>query len=126
MEPKTGMEVGTDNWATPRWFLDLLFDGEEFFDPCPLNPSPDVDGLAVEWPTNMPVFINPPYSNPGPWTRKARDHKGPVVLLLRCDPATTWWQESVSAFRVTLIGQRLRFGTATRAAPFPSALWRKP
>ena len=29
-------------------------------------------------------------------------------------------------FKVTLIGQRLRFGRSQKAAPFASAVWRKP
>lgn len=118
-----------DNWTTPQWLLDLIFDGRPYFDPCPANPADGSlrphDGLG-SWPVDRPVFINPPYSDPGPWVRKARDHPGPVVLLVKCDPSTHWWQESVGAFRVTLIGVRLKFGAGDKAANFPSAIWRKP
>ena len=27
----------SDDWSTPRWILDLLFDGRPYFDPCPAN-----------------------------------------------------------------------------------------
>lgn len=40
----------SDNWKTPSEFYDLL--NKEFgfyFDPCPLNPNPDVDGLKIDW-----------------------------------------------------------------------------
>ncbi|HTT74221.1 MAG TPA: DNA N-6-adenine-methyltransferase [Thermoplasmata archaeon] len=116
----------SDDWATPRWLLEVLFDGQPYFDACPVNPDGlrATDGLG-RWPTDRPVFCNPPYSDPGPWVRKARDHPGPVVLLVKCDPSTAWWQESAHAFRVVYIGQRLRFGDADKAAPFPSAIWRK-
>jgi len=120
--------MANDHWSTPKWLLELLFDGRPFFDPCPLMSKEDGlkanDGLG-RWPTDRPVFINPPYSDPAPWVRKGRSHPGPVVLLLKCDPSTRWWQESVDAFRVTLIGVRLRFGDGKRAADFPSAIWRK-
>lgn len=117
----------TDDWATPPWLIELLVDGRPYFDPCPVNPEGlrENDGRG-KWPTDRVVFLNPPYSDPGPWVRKARDHPGPVILLLKADPSTVWWQESVAAFRVTFIGQRLRFGSAQRAADFPSAVWRKP
>jgi hypothetical protein len=106
--------------------LEVLFDGRPYFDACPVNPEGlrERDGLGA-WPTDRPVFINPPYSDPGPWVRKARDHPGPVVLLVKDDPSTAWWQNNVGPFRVVHIGQRLRFGGAEKAANFASALWRK-
>ena len=116
----------SDDWATPRWLLDLLFDDKPYYDPCPVNPDGlrASDGLGV-WPTDCPVFLNPPYSDPGPWVAKAAAHPGPVVLLVKCDPSTRWWQDHADRFRITLLGCRLKFGDGTKAAPFPSAIWRK-
>ena len=116
-----------DNWSTPGWLLELLFPDGRYYDPCPLNPNPanGPDGLTADWPTDRPVFVNPPYSDPGPWLKRASEHPGPVVCLVRCDPSASWWAYS-SGFKVTLIGLRLRFGTAKKGAPFASAVWRKP
>ena len=50
-----------DNWATPKYLLDKIrAEFGEFYDPCPLNA--DFDGLAIDWPKDKTIFINPPYS----------------------------------------------------------------
>ncbi len=114
-----------DDWSTPKWLLELLFPDGIYFDPCPINPGGlrASDGFG-EWPKDRPIFLNPPYSDPAPWLKRAAEHSGPVVCLVRCDPSASWWAYSES-FRVTLIGQRLRFGRSKMAAPFASAIWRK-
>ena len=119
-------ELRVDHWSTPKWLLEILFPDGRFFDPCPLYAKleTDVGGLDREWPVDVPVFINPPYSDPGPWIKKAAHHTGHVVLLVRADPSTAWWAHS-EGFKVTFIGQRIRFGSGKRPAPFPSAIWRK-
>ena len=116
---------GDDNWRTPAWLLELLFPDGRYFDPCPINPEGlrESDGRGA-WPVDRPVFLNPPYSNPAPWLKMAASHPGPVVCLVRCDPSASWWSYS-EGFKVTLIGQRLRFRSAQKAAPFASAIWRK-
>ena len=114
-----------DDWSTPNWLLELIFPDGIYYDPNPLNPLGlrDFDGMGP-WPADRPVFLNPPYSDPAPWLRRAAEHRGPVVCLVRCDPSASWWSYS-EGFKVTLIGQRLRFGKAKSAAPFASAVWRK-
>jgi DNA N-6-adenine-methyltransferase Dam len=116
----------SDDWMTPAWLLDLIFDGKDYFDACPLNPEGlrEVDGLG-RWPTDRPVFLNPPYSDPTPWLRKAASHEGGIVVLVKCDPSARWWQAYAPAFRVTMLGVRLKFGYNTGSAPFPSAIWRR-
>lgn len=112
----------SDHMATPKWLLDLLFPDGRFYDPCPLHGT---GGLEAEWPTDIPIFLNPPYSDPGPWLRKLSEHNGPAVALVRADPSVLWWQYS-EGFRVTFIGQRIRFGNNDDSASFPVAVWRKP
>jgi len=119
----------SDNWQTPPWLLDILFpDGKaSYFDPIPANPEGlrDFDGRS-SWPTDRPVFLNPPYSDPAPWLKRAAAHHGPVVCLVKHDPSTEWWQRYAPLFRVVAIGQRLRFiGPGEGVANFPSALWFK-
>ena len=118
-----------DNWRTPPWLLELLFPDGLYFDPNPANPEGlrGFDGLG-DWPTDRPVFLNPPYSEPGPWLRKAAHHPGPVVCLVKLDPSTEWWQRYAPFFRVVAVGQRLRFLSDSEkdgVANFPSAFWMK-
>lgn len=75
----------TDNYKTPEW-LKL-----PFFDPCPLNP--EFNGLEIEW--EEWNFVNPPYSNPLIWVKKAIEEskKGKhVILLLKNDCSTKWYR----------------------------------
>jgi len=56
----------SDNYKTPDYLL-KVFAG--WFDPCPLNPNPKVNGLDLKWKNK--TYVNPPYSNPLPWIEKA-------------------------------------------------------
>jgi hypothetical protein len=98
-----------DDYETPRWLLDIAFpDG--YFDPCPIGGKlKGPDGLKIVWPTDKPVFVNPPYSHPLPLVQKAATHKGPVALLLLVDPSTEWWSGYAHLFKVTLICLKLKF-----------------
>jgi hypothetical protein len=118
-----------DNWLTPPWLLELIFPYGGYFDPCPANPDGlrGFDGMGG-WPTDRPVFLNPPYSDPGPWLKRAAHHPGPVVCLVKSDHSTEWWQRYNGWFRIVRIGQRLRFlgpNDTDGAANFPSELWFK-
>ena len=118
-----------DNWRTPPWLLEILFPDGRYFDPNPSNPDGlrGFDGRGV-WPTDRPVFLNPPYSDPGPWLRRAWTHPGPIVCLVKSDHSTEWWQRYSPAFRIVRIGQRLRFisdDPEAGVANFPSELWYK-
>jgi hypothetical protein len=77
-----------DDIKTPDWLMNHF---KEHFDPCPLNSK--CDGLEINW--SDPSFVNPPYSNPLAWVKKAieESHKGvDVVLLLRVDTSTEWYK----------------------------------
>ena len=114
---------GTDNWATPKELYDAL-DAEFHFtdDPCPLNGD---GGLEREW--GKSVFMNPPYSNPAPWVKKACEEslKGKVIVgLLRGDTSTRWFHDWVLPYaRIRFIKGRIKFNG--KPAPFPSiiAVW---
>jgi hypothetical protein len=116
-----------DNWRTPPWLLEVIFPNGHYYDPCGENPLGlrDFEGLG-SWPTDVPVFLNPPYSDPAPWLARAAKHGGPIVCLVKSDHSTLWWQRYAGAFRVVRIGQRLRFigdGDGEGVANFPSELW---
>jgi len=108
----------SDNFKTDTWIQEL-FDG--WFDPCPYNPDWEIDGLKIEWP-NMPIFINPPYSNPTPFILKAIEHPHTVALLLKHDSSTRWFKllhEAGAHF--LLVNGRLKHQTGSPAG-FPSVI----
>ena len=62
----------------------------KFFDPAPYNPNfdseKDVDGLKIPW--SFYTYVNPPYSNVGPWVKKAKEEHRQgktIILLLKTD-----------------------------------------
>jgi len=127
----------TDLWSTPQDFFDRL-DAEFGFtlDACATLEnakcadfiSPEQDGLKTPWTgRGGSVFVNPPYGRSiGAWVQKAyyTFRLGALVAMLvpaRTD--TRWWQDYVmQATEVRFIRGRLKFGSATNSAPFPSAV----
>lgn len=115
----------TDDWRIPeKVYADL--DAEFHFtdDPCPIGGN---GGLEREW--GACVFLNPPYSNPTPWVKKAYEEslKGKTVIgLLRGDTSTRWFHDWVwHKAELVFIKGRLNFN-GVRRAPFPSiiAIWK--
>jgi hypothetical protein len=116
----------SDSWATPEeLYADL--DKEFHFDddPCPLNGD---GGLGREW--GKSVFMNPPYSNPTPWVKKAYEEslKGKLIVgLLRGDTSTKWFHDLVLPYaEIRFVKGRLHFNNSG-CAPFASiiAIWGK-
>lgn len=110
----------SDNWATPNEIYDALNAQYHFNDdPCPLNGK---GGLVREWGTS--VFMNPPYSNPTPWVRKAYEQslKGNLVVgLLRGDTSTRWFHDWVlNKAQIIFVKGRIKFNG--KPAPFPSII----
>jgi phage N-6-adenine-methyltransferase len=99
----------SDEWATPKWLFDH-FDAEFHFtlDACaqPWNAkcarffTPEDDGLKRDW-YGETVWVNPPYSDPGPWMEKASMEGNAtyrpsvVVCLVPNAPDTHWWRNHV-------------------------------
>lgn len=114
----------SDNHKTPSWLMQFFSD---YFDPCPLDEKPKIDGLSIEW--GNKTYCNMPYSNPEAWCKKAIEEasKGKkIVLLTRVDPSTKWWLMLVSAkFRVAFFHGRIKF-TGSGSPNFASALWFSP
>lgn len=144
--------MANDNYKTDQWILDLF---PNYFDPCPLNyefdPDNDEDGLKINWNWNDydGVFVNPPYSNPLPWVKKAISENRKanwqydpcseyydevkvrcgeygsaenIVMLLKHDTSTQWYKLLHEAgAKFLMIQGRLKHGTGKSAA-FPSVL----
>ena len=112
-----------DSFRTDEWILQM-FDG--WFDPCPFNPDfplSGVDGLTLNWPDK--TYVNPPYSNPLPFVKKAIQHnkEGKIIaMLLKHDSSTQYYRllHEAGAKFLPIIG-RLKYQTG-RACAFPSIL----
>ena len=70
--------------------------------------------------------MNPPYSNPTPWVKKAYEEscKGSLVVgLLRGDTSTRWFHDWVYPYaEIRFVKGRLKFVNAEDGALFPSAV----
>ena len=112
----------SDDYETDVWLMDLF---RGWYDPCPYKGLEEgKDGLLEDWKIN--TFVNPPYSNPKVWVRKAitenREYGATIVLLLKMDSSTIWFKELVEAGAHFLwINKRLKHCTKS-AASFPSML----
>ncbi|MBY0332289.1 MAG: helix-turn-helix domain-containing protein [Acetobacteraceae bacterium] len=136
-----GNSSAHDAWTTPTDLLDRLYavlGGPFSLDPCSpgavLSPvragrhyTREDDGLAQDW--HGAVFMNPPYSRElGRWTAKARTEveAGRASLVIGLIPARTdtrWWHQDIAGHaHAWILRGRVRFGGASTAAPFPSAL----
>ena len=115
------------NEKTPPGFYNQL--NEEFgftFDPCPLNPTPETDGLSVGW--GKVCYVNPPYGKTTrAWLEKAlveieRGYTETVVFLLPASTDVAWFHEIVlpQATEIRFIKGRLKFGEHNNTAPFAS------
>lgn len=113
----------SDEWATPADTYAALHDEFGFVDdPCPLGGSDN--GLLREW--RSPCFVNPPYSEIGPWMEKAmlESTAGKTVVLLVPSRTDTKWFHAfaMNAAEIRFIKGRLKFGGAKNPAPFPSCV----
>lgn len=109
-----------DNYATDDRILQMF---KDWFDPCPLNPNPEINGLTIDWKNK--TYVNPPYSKPEVWVDKAieENKKGKlIVMLLRMDTSTKWFKKLQEHGAMFLwINGRLRFNNL-KPANFPSML----
>lgn len=122
------------DWTTPQDLFDEL-DAEFHFelDPCatPENAkcaayfTAEQDGLVQPWAPAV-VFMNPPYGRQiGRWVEKAEAESragATVVALVPARTDTRWWHECIADHEVRFLRGRLRFGSASSGAPFPSAV----
>lgn len=119
----------SDCWRTPKDLADAL--GAFDLDPAG-SPQSHIhagrqylldrgeDGLALPWDTTAlgvvhcsqaRVFVNPPYSAPGPWAERLRTHRGPWAALVKLDPTTRWWAALMAGdgARYAAFRKRVRF-----------------
>ena len=113
-------QIVKDSYKSDEWILKMF---EGWYDPCPLNDNPEVDGLQIDWKDK--TYVNPPYSNPLAWVEKAieESNKGKmIVMLLRVDTSTKWFAKLIEAkAKIMWINKRLKHHTG-KPANFPSML----
>ncbi|SCA56538.1 putative DNA-binding helix-turn-helix protein [Candidatus Terasakiella magnetica] len=132
----------SDEWYTPKNVLTIFYDAlGGVFDLDPCSPTRNAekapvkarkyytqknDGLSLPW--HGVVFMNPPYSDVSSWTKKAMESCGTgqartVIGLVPARTDTRWWNNNCAGKADILFLQgRLKFGSQTNSAPFPSAL----
>lgn len=129
------MEKLGDEYGTPLELYEEL--NKRFYfslDPCTTRDNPletpnwvskEGDGLIGSW-AEGPVFMNPPYSNPLPWAKKAYEEslKGVLVVgLMRHDPSTKWWNKWVKDKALVIpVPYRIKFVGADASYNFPNAI----
>ena len=108
-----------DDWQTPDWLMEHF---KNHFDPCPVNPS--FNGLKIRW--KNPAYVNPPYSNPLAWVKKAIEESKRginIVMLLRVDPSTKWYRLLVEEdVYIAFFNRRIKFKGSTGSPDFASML----
>lgn len=117
----------TDDWATPPDLYWFYVQNLGFFDPCPLHA--DFDGLAIDWPQDRGVFLNPPLSKIRDFVEKAMEEykKKPRDIYLLVPARTdTYWFHRLLNFGCDLefFQGRLKFGGFKNGAPFPCVMIR--
>lgn len=131
----------TDLWSTPQDFYDAL-DREFRFvldaaatdenRKCAYWFTKEQDSLQQDWARYDSVWCNCPYGRTiGQWVAKAAAEaaKGAtVVMLLPARTDTRYWHTFIEPIRlarptdVRFVRGRLKFGSATNSAPFPSVV----
>jgi phage N-6-adenine-methyltransferase len=120
--------MANDLWATPQYIFDWLNSEFNFLldAACNLDNAKcvfgcchdrDQDGLTMDWASYGRVWLNPPYSKPYPWVKKAYEESlkgGTVVCLLPADISTKWFHEWViGKAEIRFIQGRINFDNPT-------------
>lgn len=125
-------EKKTDQLETPPWLFNHFNRIFRFtIDACASNANAmlnrrwtlDDNCLLKNWSDEI-VWLNPPYSNPGPFLAKAPEAYA-CVALVKGDPSTQWWQEHVENKACMIwLPKRVKFYLGRKptihAASFPS------
>lgn len=126
----------SDEWETPQDFFDKLNETYHFdLDVCATEQNAkcirffdsEQDGLKKSW-GGATVWCNPPYSNIAAWVKKATEEQRngtTTVMLVPARTDTKWFHGYVyekPGISIQFVKGRLRFGEATKNAPFPSML----
>jgi hypothetical protein len=114
-DPDPEVGIDRDTWCTPPWLTEPL--GRFDLDPCGNGRSQvrsatqfildlGIDGLlrGEDVQPDWRVFINPPYSDVGPWIAAYKHTR--FCFLLKLDTSTKWFAELHAATALILIPRR--------------------
>ena len=112
-----------DSVETPKYILDYVRQNwGGFFDPCPLNLHPLVDGLTIDW--GNVNYVNPPYSQAKRWVEKSyREYMlgKTVVLFVKVGIlARGYFQKINTDCELKFLKRRVRFPGFVNRAQFDS------
>ena len=124
-----------ESWSTPDALFDELDDEFGFtLDVCADDSNAkcgryftvENDGLFMDWGDDI-CWMNPPYGRTkiSAWMEKAYREVGSgstVVCLLPSRTDTAWFHDYALKGEIRFIRGRLKFGSGTGTAPFPSML----
>lgn len=134
---------GSDEYGTPRWLIRRLTDHQTFdLDPAAgAEPIPIADqrftktddGLSQSWTGSdiNSIYLNPPYSDPGPFLQKLKHAVDPSdpdaatygISLTKSDTSTGWFHNHiVEATVLCFLDTRLKFYGGGDDAKFPNVL----
>lgn len=99
--------MANDECYTPKYLVDSITRvlGTIDLDPCSCAEANSVvdadifydaddDGLGRDWSLmSRTVYLNPPYSNPGPWVHKAAECGVPTLVVTNNGTDTAWGQK---------------------------------
>lgn len=114
---------------TPDWLKsEIVEEFGEYFDPCPVNPK--FDGLAIEWPTDRPVYVNPPYTRGqiNKWVKKCHEEyqRGcNIILLIPAYTDTAYFHNyiyQIPGVSIRFLRGRIKFKGYDKRSSFPSML----
>lgn len=126
IDPKA-LDAGdaSDGWYTPPWLIEKarLVLGDIDLDPATCEAAQAIvragayyteheNGLIQPWHGRM--WINPPYSAPTPWVRRAvaeyqAGHVLSALILTNSYTETGWWQDVAAVATVLFFRGRLNF-----------------
>ena len=108
-----------DQTSTPEWLFQA-FNTEFDFGldaaatkesaKCTIYFTPETDGLNQDWlkeSENKTVWVNPPYSDNGPWMQKAKEEQAKGVttcLLVPHDNRAEWWPINIASEIRDIVG----------------------
>lgn len=87
----------SDHWGTPPVVFDAIMAGcgeaaSKWHDPCPYKGELTSNGLSEYWESK--TFVNPPFSDPAPWIRRAHHYAQighQIVMVLPAFTDRKWF-----------------------------------
>ncbi|WP_419797715.1 MAG: DNA N-6-adenine-methyltransferase [Terasakiella sp.] len=127
LKPVEQKASADDEWYSPHWLLDKVYDliGIPDLDPCSNSADPELanvkakqyyikedNGLEQRWAGN--VYLNPPFSRLKDWVPKTYNEslldRGVKIMLIPLRPHTQYWHQYIDQKAdIFILKERLTF-----------------